>query len=144
LLVLEELSIVTGIVIAFWTTYGAMTIPSEWSWRLPFILQILPGLVLGVGIIFLPFSPRWLCSKDRDDEALVALSNYVNSHLRTTGSNASGLTSALRLLCMLRSALRGTRTCKSVQLATGLSLSLLAGSICSRVVVGGVHSSVRA
>lgn len=74
LLVLEELSIVTGIVIAFWTTYGAMTIPSEWSWRLPFILQILPGLVLGVGIIFLPFSPRWLCSKDRDDEALVALS----------------------------------------------------------------------
>ena len=74
LLVLEELSIVTGIVIAFWTTYGTLHIPSEWSWRLPFILQIIPGCVLGVGIIFLPFSPRWLCSKDRDDEALVALS----------------------------------------------------------------------
>jgi MFS family permease len=74
LLVLEELSIVTGIVIAFWTTYGTLHIPSEWSWRLPFVLQIIPGLVLGVGIIFLPFSPRWLCSKNRDDEALVALS----------------------------------------------------------------------
>jgi MFS family permease len=74
LLVLEELSIVTGIVIAFWTTYGTLHIPNEWSWRLPFLIQILPGLVLGVGIVFLPFSPRWLCSKDRDDEALVALS----------------------------------------------------------------------
>jgi hypothetical protein len=72
--VLEELSIVTGIVVAFWTTYGTLHIPGEWSWRLPFVLQIIPGLVLGVGIIFLPFSPRWLCSKDRDDEALVALS----------------------------------------------------------------------
>jgi MFS family permease len=74
LLVLEELSIVTGIVIAFWTTYGTLHISSEWSWRLPFLIQIIPGLVLGIGIIFLPFSPRWLCSKDRDDEALTALS----------------------------------------------------------------------
>ena len=74
LLVLEELSIVTGIVIAFWTTYGTLHIPSEWSWRLPFLIQIIPGLVLGIGIIFLPFSPRWLCSKDRDEEALAALS----------------------------------------------------------------------
>jgi MFS family permease len=31
LLVLEELSIVTGIVIAFWTTYGTLNISSEWS-----------------------------------------------------------------------------------------------------------------
>jgi MFS family permease len=74
LLVLEELSIVTGIVIAFWTTYGTLNISSEWSWRLPFLIQIFPAFVLGVGIVFLPFSPRWLCSKDRDDDALVALS----------------------------------------------------------------------
>lgn len=45
----------------------------EWSWRLPFLLQILPGLVLGIGILFLPFSPRWLSSKGRDSEALEAL-----------------------------------------------------------------------
>jgi MFS family permease len=74
LLVLEELSIVTGIVIAFWTTYGTLHIPSEWSWRLPFLIQIFPALVLGVGIVFLPFSPRWLCSKYHNDDALRALS----------------------------------------------------------------------
>lgn len=73
LLVLEEFSIVSGIVIAFWITYGTQYISSEWSWRLPFLLQIIPGLILGAGIIFLPFSPRWLVSKGRDKEALESL-----------------------------------------------------------------------
>ena len=74
LLVLEEFSIVTGIVIAFWITYGTQYMSSEWAWRLPFLLQIVPGLILGVGITFLPFSPRWLASKGRDKESLHALS----------------------------------------------------------------------
>ena len=68
LLVLEELSIVTGIVIAFWITYGTRYMSGEWAWRLPFILQLIPGLILGMGIMFLPFSPRWLVSKGRDAE----------------------------------------------------------------------------
>jgi len=59
-----------GQVIAFWITYGTQYIPSQWAWRLPFLLQIIPGVVLGVGILFLPFSPRWLASKGRDKEAL--------------------------------------------------------------------------
>lgn len=42
----------------------------EWSWRLPFLLQMLPGFVLGFGIVFFPFSPRWLSYKGRDIEAL--------------------------------------------------------------------------
>lgn len=73
LLVLEELSIVTGIVVAFWITYGTRNMAGEWAWRLPFLLQLIPGLVLGLGILFLPFSPRWLVSKGRDAEALQAL-----------------------------------------------------------------------
>ena len=73
LLVLEELSIVLGIVVAFWITYGTRHIPSEWAWRLPFLLQVIPGFVLGLGICFLPFSPRWLVSKRKDDEALISI-----------------------------------------------------------------------
>ena len=73
LLVLEEFCIVSGIVIAYWITYGTRYIVSEWAWRLPFLLQIVPGFVLGIGILYLPFSPRWLCSKGRNDEALLAL-----------------------------------------------------------------------
>jgi MFS family permease len=74
LLVLQELSIVLGIVIAFWTTYGTRFMAGEWSWRLPFLFQMIPGFVLGIGIFFLPFSPRWLSSKGRDAAALQVLS----------------------------------------------------------------------
>lgn len=73
LLVLEEFCIVFGIVVAFWITYGTQFIQSEWAWRLPFLLQIISGLVLGVGIAFLPFSPRWLVSVGRDQESLYSL-----------------------------------------------------------------------
>lgn len=73
LLIFEELSIVIGIVVAFWITYGTKDMTSHWSWQLPFLLQILPGLLLGFGAIFLPYSPRWLASKDREDEALNSL-----------------------------------------------------------------------
>lgn len=42
---------------------------SEWSWRLPFLLQsALPLLCLPLAI-FIPQSPRWLISKGREDEA---------------------------------------------------------------------------
>jgi sugar porter (SP) family MFS transporter len=71
--VLQEFSIVFGIVVAFWTTYGTRYMAGEWSWRLPFLIQMIPGLVLGVGIFLLPFSPRWLSSQGRDDEALEVL-----------------------------------------------------------------------
>ncbi|KAL4880266.1 general substrate transporter [Aspergillus karnatakaensis] len=74
LLVLEEFCIVLGIVIAYWTTYGTRFMAGEWAWRLPFLLQMVPGFILLAGVVVLPFSPRWLASKGRDDEALQSLS----------------------------------------------------------------------
>lgn len=74
LLVMEELCIVLGIVIAFWITYGTRYMVGEWAWRLPFLLQTIPGFVIAAGVIVLPFSPRWLASKGRDGEALQSLS----------------------------------------------------------------------
>ncbi|KAJ5766122.1 uncharacterized protein N7511_003738 [Penicillium nucicola] len=73
LLVLQELSIVTAIVVAFYITYGTRYIPGEWSWRLPFLIQMVPAIFLGVGIPFLPYSPRWLAGRGRDEEALQTL-----------------------------------------------------------------------
>lgn len=79
LLVLEEVSIVTGIILAFWFTYFTRYIPSEWSWRLPFLLQMVPAFILRTGILFLPFSPRWLVACGRDHEALETLSKLRQS-----------------------------------------------------------------
>ncbi|RAK73004.1 sugar porter family MFS transporter [Aspergillus fijiensis CBS 313.89] len=74
LLVLEEFFIVLGIVIAYWITYGTRYMAGEWAWRLPFLLQMAPAIILVAGVIVLPFSPRWLASKGREEEALQSLS----------------------------------------------------------------------
>lgn len=50
--------------ISFWIDYGTNYIggtgptQSEAAWRIPIALQIAPALVLGFGILFMPFSPR--------------------------------------------------------------------------------------
>ncbi|KAH0041131.1 sugar transporter, partial [Aureobasidium melanogenum] len=43
------------------------------SWRVPLAIQLVPAWVLFFGMFFLPFSPRWLVMKDRDQEAIDAL-----------------------------------------------------------------------
>ncbi|CAG8265499.1 unnamed protein product [Penicillium salamii] len=53
---------------------GGCTGQSEASWRFPLALQILPAVILGVGMLFFPDSPRWLLMKERDDESITALS----------------------------------------------------------------------
>ncbi|KAF5553680.1 sugar inositol transporter [Fusarium mexicanum] len=73
LLVLQELCIVTGIVIAFYITYATRHIQSHWSWRLPFLIQMAPAIILSAGVFMLPYSPRWLSQKGRDEEALRTL-----------------------------------------------------------------------
>ncbi|QGI85883.1 unnamed protein product [Fusarium fujikuroi] len=46
---------------------------SEAAWRVPFALQIFPALVLGIGMIFFPESPRFYLMRHKEDEALAAL-----------------------------------------------------------------------
>ncbi|KUJ06557.1 sugar transporter [Mollisia scopiformis] len=43
------------------------------SWRIPLALQLIPAWILFFGMFFLPFSPRWLMMKHRDDDAIASL-----------------------------------------------------------------------
>ncbi|CAN9319064.1 unnamed protein product [Alternaria alternata] len=53
-----------------------LLIPSDWSWRLPSILQAVPSVIQVVFAFTVPESPRWLVSKDRSEEALEILIKY--------------------------------------------------------------------
>ncbi|OLY85173.1 High-affinity glucose transporter [Smittium mucronatum] len=70
---LQQWAITWGIAIAFWIGVGLDSIDSNKSWRITLYLQTVPAGLLFCGMFFMPFSPRWLASKDRYDEALVVL-----------------------------------------------------------------------
>ena len=74
LLVLESISIVSGVVISYWISYGTQYMDGEISFRLPFGLQMVSAGAIGIGIHFFPYSPRWLALVGRDEEALGSLS----------------------------------------------------------------------
>jgi len=75
LIALQQLAICFGIMISFWIDYGTNYIggtgagQSDASWLVPICLQLFPALVLFAGILFMPFSPRWLTHHNRESEA---------------------------------------------------------------------------
>ncbi|KAG9514290.1 putative hexose transporter, partial [Aureobasidium melanogenum] len=66
----------SGAFIASWVTYATLKIPSDWSWRLPSLLQCTFSIIISIAIFFTPESPRWLVSKDRTEEALSIIAKY--------------------------------------------------------------------
>ncbi|RCH85742.1 hypothetical protein CU097_004500 [Rhizopus azygosporus] len=81
LISLQQLMITIGIMVAFWA--GAGTEIHHASWRIPIGIQIAPAAVLGIGALFLPFSPRWLISKGRNEEALAVLAQLHSNNDKT-------------------------------------------------------------
>jgi MFS family permease len=66
-----------GSIIAAATTFGTYYITnSEWSWRLPVLIQIVPTAIQWSIIMFGPESPRWLIGKGKDQQALKILAKY--------------------------------------------------------------------
>ncbi|KAM5363690.1 hypothetical protein ACJZ2D_011888 [Fusarium nematophilum] len=73
LLVLESISICTGVVVSFYITYGTRHMDGEIAFRLPLGLQMVSATIVGVGIFFFPYSPRWLALVGRNEDALTNL-----------------------------------------------------------------------
>ncbi|KAL2067678.1 hypothetical protein VTL71DRAFT_15774 [Oculimacula yallundae] len=65
-----------GSIIAAWTTFGSYRIQSDWAWRLPVLLQIVPAFINLAALYWLPESPRWLIGQDRQEEARQILVKY--------------------------------------------------------------------
>lgn len=73
----QQLMIDIGMLISAWLDYGTIYIQNDWSWRIPYLVQILPAIILALCPFILPRSPRWLLEKGRTEEALDVLA-YVH------------------------------------------------------------------
>ena len=58
-----------GSIIASWTTYGTLKMESEWSWKLPSILQAFPSVIQLFLLWLVPESPRYHIVKGRHEVA---------------------------------------------------------------------------
>ncbi|KAI0908754.1 general substrate transporter [Ustulina deusta] len=78
---LQQWAITWGILIQYFIQYGAAQVgagpedprqPTA-AFRIPWGIQMIPAVILFAGLFFFPYSPRWLASKDRWDEAIRVL-----------------------------------------------------------------------
>ncbi|KAL2709791.1 High-affinity glucose transporter [Kluyveromyces marxianus] len=74
---LFQFSITVGIMILFYVGYGCHFLSGNLSFRLTWGLQVIPGFVLLVGVLFLPESPRWLANHDRWEETETIVAKVV-------------------------------------------------------------------
>ena len=65
-----------GAIVAAGVTLGTFQMPTNWGWRIPSILQVVPSILQITFIWFLPESPRWLISRGRSEEAYAILAKY--------------------------------------------------------------------
>ncbi|KAL4890581.1 general substrate transporter [Aspergillus ambiguus] len=84
LICIEGGIIAIGTAIAYWIDYGAHFGPPDLVWRFPIAFQIVFGIIIIVGMFFLPDSPRYLISKDKIQEGeyvLAALGGWeIHDH----------------------------------------------------------------
>ncbi|KAI5865314.1 general substrate transporter [Durotheca rogersii] len=72
----NQMMVAWGFFVALWTGVGEGRWDNVNQWRLGFAIQGIPAIVLGVGVLFIGESPRWLCLKGRHEEAMAAFRNY--------------------------------------------------------------------
>ncbi len=80
---LNQLAIVIGILIAFFSNYLLVGVgPDNWRWMLA--VMGLPALFFFISLLFVPESPRWLVQKGKTEEAFGILSRINGSEKAST------------------------------------------------------------
>ncbi|KAJ7625312.1 general substrate transporter [Mycena polygramma] len=84
---LIQLAINTGILLSFWVNYFASKniAASECQWRVPFAIQVVPGLLFLLVMPFQPESPRFMVEHEQYDRAAQTLA-FLN---RTTAEDSA-------------------------------------------------------
>jgi len=109
---LNQLAIGTGIGVAYFVDYA---LASSESWRWMFASAVFPALVLVIGMIFLPESPRWLARNGFREKAL------ENFHRLGRGDEAAAE------LAEVESALQEEQEGLGILLRPGFRVAVLVG-----------------
>lgn len=81
LVTLNQLMITIGILVSYVSDYLLSNDANPESWRWMFGVGFIPGIVLLVGMLFLPETPRWLISKKRWEEGKAILGQIEDPDL---------------------------------------------------------------
>ncbi|KAJ2988842.1 hypothetical protein NUW58_g3769 [Xylaria curta] len=73
---LFNVSYFIGQLLAAGITFGTNNIMSDYGWRIPSWLQMVPSLLQITTVFLIPESPRWLIAKERHEEAFDILAKY--------------------------------------------------------------------
>ena len=88
---INQLNIVLGISIAFFTNYLILQWGEsnsewsnslglkEWNWRWMLGIESLPAIIYFLGLFIVPRSPRWLLTKERKEEALDVIKRIAST-----------------------------------------------------------------
>jgi MFS family permease len=71
---LNELGITVGIFLSYMINYALITTPHGWRWM--FGLSMIPAVLQGIGMVFMPASPRWLLLRGYVAEAEASLRKF--------------------------------------------------------------------
>jgi MFS transporter, SP family, sugar:H+ symporter len=104
-----QFAITLGLLLSACVAYGTKSRHDSGAYRIPIVLQFAWALILAIGLLCLPESPRWYVMKEKDERARKSLATlrdqppdsvfveYEHSELRrswthetTTGSGARG------------------------------------------------------
>jgi SP family galactose:H+ symporter-like MFS transporter len=66
----NQIALTSGIVISYFIDYA---FAGSEAWRWMFALAVVPAAAFGIGLMFIPNSPRWLAARGHADQARAAL-----------------------------------------------------------------------
>ncbi len=72
---INQFAITIGIVISYLVDYA---FAGSGAWRWMFAVAVVPAAAFGIGLIFIPDSPRWLAGRGRLDQARAVLNKIRN------------------------------------------------------------------
>lgn len=74
---LNQLAITIGILCSYIINYIFTNFDGSWRWM--FSIGLVPAILLSIGMIFLPESPRWLIKQNKVDKAITTLQRLRNT-----------------------------------------------------------------